>query len=233
MGTVFSHNVVRNLGGNLVTDDNLLNVARIVSGFFALIAMLIAMFFKTKHSAGVGYLLIVAFDVVLASVVVPLFGCFYTKKPSPLAALCAIITGSMVRVILEFALPKDGWLLAPFPGDEFLDYGPAASTLFPSFFDQPEADIWDPEAEQCVQGRFEDWTGVDSLSAPISGLLVFVFVQWLERNGPIVEFAADGIMAPYLKETQKEKEDPDQKDDEDPESEKAETAAALPAKSLE
>ncbi|KAL7531840.1 hypothetical protein ACHAXR_004270 [Thalassiosira sp. AJA248-18] len=207
MGTVFSHNIMRNLGSflpfvssNLVTDENLLTVARIISVPFTIAAALIASFYRSSHSAGAtGYLLIVAFDVVLASVVVPLFGCFYTKKPSPFAAFCAIIGGVLVRVILEFALPKDGWLLMPFDGTEFLDYGAAASSLFPAFIDVPAADHWDPtaEGEQCDQPRFNDWTGVDSLAAPLYGCLVFVFVQWLERNGPIHNFSPDGIMGKF------------------------------------
>lgn len=220
MGTVFSNNIMRNFGSflpcvstNLINDGNLLTAARAISVPFTIAAALIASFYRSSHSAGAtGYLLIVAFDVVLASVVVPLFGCFYTKKPSPLAAFCAIITGVVVRVILEVALPKDGYLLLPFSGPEFLDYGAAASTLFPAFFDVPTADHWDPtvEGEQCTQPRFNDWTGVDSLAAPVSALIVFVFVQWLERDGPINAFASDGIMAAYLKDYQIQMQEEDQ-----------------------
>ena len=215
MGTVFSHNVVRNFGSffpcigkDLISSSNLLMVARIMSVPFTIIATLIAAYYKSTHSAGAtGYLLIVAFDVVFASVVVPLFGCFYTKKPSPLAALLSILSGIIVRVVLEFALPKDGLLLAPFSGDEFLDYGAAASTAFPSWFDEPAANLWDSEAEPCEQPRVKDFTGVDSLAAPAVGMLVFVLVQFLERNGPLVDFAEDGVMAPYLKEGQVEASD--------------------------
>lgn len=212
MGTVFSHNIVRNIGSFLpictdgfVTHDNLLKLARIASIPFTVIATLVAAYYRSSHSAGAtGYLLIVAFDVVLASVVVPLFGCFYTKKPSPLAALLSIISGAIVRVILEFSLPKDGFLLAPWGGDEFLNVGPAASSAVPPFWDFAEADRWDPSVESCEQERFNDLTGVDSLVAPVVGCIVFVFVQILERNGPLVEFAKDGNMTPYLKEGQVE-----------------------------
>ena len=128
MGTVFSHNIIRNLGSffpcfpkDLINNKNLLNVARIAAIPFTVISALLASFYQSNHILGAtGYLLVVAFDVVLASAVVPLFGCFYTKKPSPLAALLAILAGSSIRVILEFALPKDGIVIAPFPGDEFL-----------------------------------------------------------------------------------------------------------------
>lgn len=207
MGTVFSHNIVRNLGSflpcfsdKLVTTENLLTLARFASVPLTAIAAVVAAYYRSSHSAGAtGYLLIVAFDVVLASVVVPLFGCFYTKKPSPLAALLSIITGATVRTVLEYTLPKDGFLLAPWPQDEFLDYGPAASANVPPFWDETEDILWNPDEEPCEQARFNDLTGVDSIAAPLVALLVFMIVQMLEQNGPIMKFSEDGIMAPYLK----------------------------------
>ncbi len=212
MGTVFSHNIVRNLGSffpcfgdKIVTEKNLLTIARIASVPLTIIAALVAAFYRSSHSAGAtGYLLIVAFDVVLASVVVPLFGCFYTKKPSTLAALFAIVSGIVVRVVLEFVLPKDGFLLVPYGGDEFLDYGPAATTAYPPFWDVADADKWDSDTEQCSQPRFNDWTGVDSLSAPIVSLVVFILVQILEKNGPLINFEKGGVMVGYLKDFQKD-----------------------------
>eukprot|EP00804_Cyclotella_cryptica_P024232 CCRYP_013270-RA/>CCRYP_013270-RA protein AED:0.19 eAED:0.18 QI:0/0/0/0.88/1/1/9/0/664 len=159
------------------------------------------------------YLLIVAFDVVLASAVVPLFGCFYTKKPSPLAAFCSILAGVFVRVFLEFTLPKDGFVILPYPGEEFLNYGPAASTLYPPFFDKPQEELWDPTAsgQECDQIQYNDWTGVDSLAAPIAAAVVFISVQWLERNGPIFDFKEDGVMCGYLKTSQQATEVEDDK----------------------
>lgn len=65
-------------------------------------------------------------------------------------------------------------------------------------------DLWDVDTEPCEQTRFNDLTGVDSLSAPIVGLIVFVAVQFLERNGPLIKFDKDGVMAPYLKDGQGE-----------------------------
>jgi hypothetical protein len=204
MGTVFSNNILRNLGAftscvspSLINNKNLLLSSRLVTILFASISAFVATFYHSNHSLGAtGYLLVVAFDVVLATAVVPLFGCFYTKKPSPLAALCSIIAGAFVRVFLEYTLPKDGFVILPFDGDEFLNYGPAASTAYPTFFDQPQEDIWDSAAEgqQCVQDRYNDWTGLDSLCAPIAAALVFITVQYLERNGPIFKFEEGGVM---------------------------------------
>lgn len=139
MGTVLSHNVLRNIGGkHIITDTNLLFVARVCSLPMTVISGLIASYYRSSHAAGAtGYLLVIAFDIVTSTVIVPLFGCFYTKKPSPLAALCAVLTGLIVRVALEFTLPKDGFIVAPFPGDEFLNYGSAASIGYPLFLTSP------------------------------------------------------------------------------------------------
>ena len=223
MGTVFSHNIMRNLGG-CVTTKTLLIIARLSSVPFALIAAAIASFHKST-----GYLLVVAFDVVLASVVVPLFGCFYTKKPSTLAALLSILAGATTRVVLEFALPKDGYLIAPFNMPEFMNVGSAASSLYPSFFDQPIEERWDPSVEQCDEVQFNDWSGVDSLISPVIGLFVFVFVQFLERNGPLIAFKEGGLFVGYLKEGQGDL-DKLADEDEESDSEKGESGDSEPKK---
>eukprot|EP00980_Cylindrotheca_fusiformis_P020078 scaffold7161_cov133-Cylindrotheca_fusiformis.AAC.1 len=202
MGTVFSHNILRNFG-TFISDDNLLTIARFASVPLTAISATIAAYYQSSHALGAtGYLLIVAFDVVLASVVVPLFGCFYCKKPSPLAAFCSILAGVITRIVLEFALPKDGYLIAPYDGDEFLNYGPAASSAVPPFWDYPEKDRWDQDEEPCVQERYRDYSGVDSVAAPVACLIVFLLIQFLERNGPLINFAEDGPFAGYLKEGQ-------------------------------
>lgn len=190
----------------LVTDSNLLTMARLSTLPFAVIATLIAAFYRSNHSAGgTGYLLIVAFDVVLATVVAPLFGAFYNRKPSPRAAFMSILAGGTARVVMEFVLPKDGFLLLPFGGDEFLDYGTAASANFPVFFDEPPEFLWDPAVEECSQPRFEDYTGVDSLGAFLLSIVVFVLFQAIEDMSGFPAFAFPG-MVPYEKsETNDEK----------------------------
>ena len=74
------------------------------------------------------------------------------------------------------------------------------SLLFLS--NETEADRWDSTTEPCEQTRFNDLTGVDSLAAPVVGLIVFLAVQFLERNGPLVDFDKNGVMIPYLKKGQ-------------------------------
>lgn len=112
MGTVWAHNVTRQLDRffpSLVTPENLLFAARVSTVPLTLISTIIA-----DQVRDTGYLLVVAFDVVLASVVAPLFGAYYTKEPSPRAALVSIMMGTITRVALEFALPKDGYLVLPY-----------------------------------------------------------------------------------------------------------------------
>jgi Na+/proline symporter len=111
MGTVASHNLMRMLDvkwPGIVTAKNLLMVARLSTIPFTLASTMIGAYYRSSDSAAgaTGYLLIVAFDIVLATVVAPLFGCFYAKNPSPRAAFCSVICGAIVRILLEFLLPK-------------------------------------------------------------------------------------------------------------------------------
>ena len=180
MGTVFAHNVVRQLDAiypALITTDNLLISARISTLPFTIIAAILAAFYQKT-----GYLLIVAFDIVFACVIAPLFGCFYAKNPSPRAALCSVITGIILRVILEFTLPKDGFLVLPLDFPEFDNYGPAASTLLPTFVDGPAGSVWDPSVESCEQEKYSDYTGVDSLAAFGASTMVFLLIQFVEHK---------------------------------------------------
>jgi hypothetical protein len=180
MGTVFAHNIVRQLDAvypSMITVDNLLSAARLSTIPFTIIAASLAAFYQET-----GYLLIVAFDIVLAGVVAPLFGCFYAKNPSPRAALCSIMTGVIVRVTLEFTLPKDDSLVIPYDFPEFYNVGPAASTLLPTFVDGPAGSVWDPTVEVCEQVQYKDFTGVDSLSAFLASILVFLFIQFVEHK---------------------------------------------------
>ena len=146
-----------------------------------------------------GYLLIVAFDIVLAAVVAPLFGAYYAgSNPSPRAALLSVLTGAVTRVAMEFALPKDGYLVLPLDHPEFVDYGSAASSLFPVFFDQPPELLWNSTAEPCDQPQLKDYTGVDSIVAFLVSILTFIIVQAMEGCcGPLFDFSG---LTPYEKE---------------------------------
>jgi hypothetical protein len=179
-GAVMSHNIFRQVNHvfpDFINDGNLLLACRLATLPCVIMAALIASFKSEQTSS----LLILAFDISLASVVVPLVGCFYTKNPSPRAAIVAIAAGVSTRIVLELVFPKDGLLIFPLPGDSFLRVGPAASALYPAFMDVEPSMIWNAEEEPCFQARYEDWTGVDSLSAALAALLSFCAVQTIEN----------------------------------------------------
>mmetsp|Transcript_1836 Transcript_1836/g.6183 ORF Transcript_1836/g.6183 Transcript_1836/m.6183 type:complete len:773 (-) Transcript_1836:501-2819(-) len=189
MSTVGAHNLFRRLPQflgfmppDLVTHENLLFITRVAGLPFTIISILVGMFAESDHSAGAtGYLLIVAFDIVLAGCVAPIFFAFYVRDPSPRAGLAAMLAGTTLRVVLEFSLPKDGNLILPFKTDEFLDYGKPKTSLLPTFFDAPPEDLWTPGEDQCPQKRLRDFTGVDSLAAPLFSIIVFFFVHYGEK----------------------------------------------------
>ena len=201
LGTVFSHNVVRHFVE--FDDKKLLMISRIATVPFAFIAMAIASAYKSDHPSGAtGYLLIVAFDIVLAGCIVPLFAAFYWPfgKPSPSAALFAVVGGTLLRVILEFSLPKDGWLLLPYNKKEFYDYGTPVKdqgTFYPTWFDVPDDEKWTPSS--CPQTKFEDYTGVDSLASPLFSLVLFLLVSGIEtvKGSPLLDFGEWSV--PYNK----------------------------------
>lgn len=199
MGTVVSHNVLRQLEPwfpTALSEDNLLHMARVATLPAALMSGCIAAFYKGP--GGTGYLLIVAFDIVFATVIVPLFGAFYAKKPSPRAALLSVVAGGLSRILLEFALPKDGSLLLPFDELIFYHTGPAASSSLPNFIDAPTSDHWDPALEPCHQELAKDYTGVDSLAAAFLSLVIFLSIQTVENylQRPLFAFWGD---QPYIK----------------------------------
>lgn len=209
--SVCAHNVARQLDAvfpNLITPKNLLTVARVASLPCTIMSACIAAYYhSTKSAAGAtGYLLIVAFDIVFATVVVPLFGCYYVKNPSPRAALLSILGGIITRITLEFALPKDGQLILPFKDESFLNYGPAASAAYPSFIDVPKNETWDPSVEPCHQDRYKDYTGVDSISSFLMSLLLFTIVQLYENTAGRPLFTFPGSTG-YDKETDEQKDE--------------------------
>lgn len=165
MSTVFSHNLLRKLPLAYFNENkNLLVTTRISTVLWATLAAGIA-----SSSPGTsGYLLIVAFDIMLAGCVVPMFAAVYWKKCNPLAACIAMLAGSITRLILEFALPKDGLLLLV--GTYAKSFGPGA------YLEPFDADNNWVEGG-CPQEKLEDWTGVDSLISPGVSLLFLVALQ--------------------------------------------------------
>ena len=93
---------------------------------------------------------------------------------------------------MEFTIPKDGYFLLPYKDLEFQEPGAAASILAPTFIDAPSEEVWDPEDpdQECVMRQYEDYQGVDSLSALLVSFLLFVTVQAIENMSgkPLLDF---------------------------------------------
>ncbi|KAG2486309.1 hypothetical protein HYH03_015013 [Edaphochlamys debaryana] len=180
--TVMAHNIWRKVPRIGTNEGNLLWVARIFHVPMTLAACAIA-----AWSYNPAYLLVVAFDIVLSGCLVPLIAAVYYPQSSPNAGILACLGGSILRLILEFTLPKDGSLVAW--GQYALQYGTALAGL-PSFMeiDPPElqssSGVWNPDADTCAQEPMEDWTGLDSVISPCFCLLIFVGVSVYERYWP-------------------------------------------------
>lgn len=98
---------------------------------------------------------------------------------------------------------------------------PSPGSKLPNFID--DGDVWDPSVEQCVQPRYEDYTGVDSLGAFFLSIIVYLVFQWLEDSmgRPLFTFPGG---TPYDRAATKTVEDEVEKAD--PLEKPIETAAA-------
>jgi len=86
----------------LISDEKLLNLSRLM-GIPVVIAGMVLAHVKPEP----GILLILAFDVVFAGCFVPLvLGLFWDKANTP-GALASVIIGSVLRLILYFAIPPE------------------------------------------------------------------------------------------------------------------------------
>eukprot|EP00747_Dinoflagellata_sp_TGD_P218602 gnl/TRDRNA2_/TRDRNA2_90823_c0_seq1.p1 gnl/TRDRNA2_/TRDRNA2_90823_c0~~gnl/TRDRNA2_/TRDRNA2_90823_c0_seq1.p1 ORF type:complete len:554 (+),score=95.48 gnl/TRDRNA2_/TRDRNA2_90823_c0_seq1:117-1664(+) len=171
LGTVFSHNLIRKSGK--VTNANLLHFARASTLLFSIIAGLIAM---TRPNE-TGYFLIVAFDCVFAAGVVPLFALVYWPNIKPEAGFFSLVSGAVIRIILEVGLPKDGLLL--WAGTFARNFGPGIED--PEMFD--EAIMFGKLPDICPQENLLDMTGFDSLLSPVISLITLVVVQLIPFKG--------------------------------------------------
>ena len=93
MGTVLGHNI---MGEFKQTNYSLLIVTRASTALWAIIAAGIASLVPGKT----GYLLVVAFDIMFAGCVVPMFAAVYWPSCKPTAAFAAMVMGSLTRLIL-------------------------------------------------------------------------------------------------------------------------------------
>lgn len=97
--------MAKNKGDNnhkiAITDKKLLIISRLMALPVVGLAILLAW---VKPEPGI--LLVLAFDVVFAGCFVPLAGGLYWRKANSAGALAAIITGSLLRVILYVLIPE-------------------------------------------------------------------------------------------------------------------------------
>jgi SSS family solute:Na+ symporter len=183
MSTVFSHNLLRKLPVPFLQDDkNLLVLARLATLLWAPIAAGIA----SADPDNSGYLLIVAFDIMLAGSVVPLFAAVYWPNVKPIAAFVAMLGGSLVRLILEYALPKDGLLLL---------VGAFAKNFGPGAYGGINVETGVPLPDWCPQHKLKDFTGIDSIVAPAVSLLLLL----------VCHFALPNVNHPMFKPTESDK----------------------------
>ena len=180
MSTVFSHNLLRKLPVPfLKSDKNLLVLARAATLLWAPIAAGIA----SADPDNSGYLLIVAFDIMLAGSVVPLFAAIYWPSVKPIAAFVAMLGGSLVRLVLEYALPKDGLLLL---------VGAYAKNFGPGSYGGINVETGIPATDWCPQKKLKDFTGIDSIAAPAVSLLLLVVCHFVLPNVQHPWFKATG-----------------------------------------
>lgn len=178
--TVMANNVWRKVPK--IGDDEryLLLVVRMFVLPMAAAALCVALFLPEP-----GKLLIIAFDVVFAGVLVPLvFAVYLPRQATPNAGVLSLLAGSITRAVLQFALPHDGSLV--YAGTYALNYGLGLAGL-PSFMivDPPgAAEVWDTAAVPCEQTELKDWSGIDSLISMGASFFTMLLVVGLEHMYP-------------------------------------------------
>lgn len=100
MSIVLAQNIVQRWSARQYSDSSMLALCRIFAIPTALVAGVIA-YLRPEP----GILLVVAFDVVFAGCVAPLFFGLYWKQTTSAGAVAAIVTGTLSRVVLHFVMP--------------------------------------------------------------------------------------------------------------------------------
>ena len=98
---VLARNVVQRFRPTLTEDGTLLRLSRLMALPTALAAALVA-YLRPEP----GILLIVAFDIVLAGCVIPLFAGVYWPKANRAGAIASIVVGTGARLIAHFVTPE-------------------------------------------------------------------------------------------------------------------------------
>jgi Na+/proline symporter len=100
IAVVMARNVWQRWSGGVVPDAKMLFLSRALAAPTALVAALIA-YVRPEP----GMLLVVAFDIVFAGCVVPLFGGVYWRRANASGAIASIVVGTAARAICYFLVP--------------------------------------------------------------------------------------------------------------------------------
>jgi solute:Na+ symporter, SSS family len=99
---VLAQNVVQRWRSTPMEDSSLLRLSRLMALPTAALAALVAW---ARPEPGI--LLIIAFDIVLAGCVVPLFAGVYWQKANSIGAISSIVVGTTLRLIAHFVTPAE------------------------------------------------------------------------------------------------------------------------------
>ena len=100
ISVVLARNVVQRWRSEVLDDGHMLTLSRLMALPTACAAGLVA-YLRPEP----GILLIIAFDIVFAGCVVPLFAGVYWKKANAAGAIAAIVVGTSARLIAHFVTP--------------------------------------------------------------------------------------------------------------------------------
>jgi solute:Na+ symporter, SSS family len=99
---VLARNVIQRWGGRDISESGLLQLSRVLALPTAFAAALVA-YLRPEP----GILLVVAFDIVFAGCVVPLFMGVHWRKANSAAAISAIVVGTTSRLAAHFVTPVE------------------------------------------------------------------------------------------------------------------------------
>lgn len=101
ISVVLARNVWQRWSSRSVTDSKMLLLSRVLAIPTAILAGLVAW---VRPEPGI--LLVVAFDIVFAGCVIPLFFGVYWSRATPSGALASIIIGTLARAVCYFVVPS-------------------------------------------------------------------------------------------------------------------------------
>ena len=113
-----------------------------------------------------------------------MFAAVYWKDCKPIAAFSGMAAGSLLRLILEFTLPKDFLLLL---------VGKYAKSFGPGSYGGLNIANGIPWDDWCPQYKLQDMTGLDSILSPLFSGVVLLIVQFAPLNVTGVVFSGVGV----------------------------------------